>query len=234
MPPILLAYAVLAALNLAGVALHQELLEWCTKPLLAPLLAAYLWRCTRRDHPAVLAGLALATAGDVALLLPGAGAFVAGIACFLGTQLCYITAFVQQGAVAHLRARPLLCAACLAVWAAANAALLPHLGPLAWAVAPYSLALVTMAATAQVRGPGAAWGGAVFVASDLLIGLGAAGAEFPGRPVLVMATYALAQFLLVDAFTRTRPPRRKHHPAPEHAEGVPPGDRPRRAAPQNG
>ncbi len=101
MPPILLAYAGLAALNLAGVALHQELLEWCTKPLLAPLLAVYLWRFTRRDHPAVLAGLALAAAGDVALLLPGAGAFVAGIACFLGTQLCYRDSFAVHRASAR-------------------------------------------------------------------------------------------------------------------------------------
>ena len=207
MPPLLMAYAGLVLLNLLGVTLHQELLEWSTKPLLAPVLAMYLWRLTHRGHPLVLAALAFATAGDVALLLPGAGAFVVGTACFLATQLCYIAAFVRQGAAAYLRARPLLVMGCLAVWAAANAVLLPQLGPLAWAVAPYSGALLTMAASACVMGPRAAWGGAVFVSSDLLVGLGASRLEFTGRPVLVMATYAAAQFLLTDAFVHARPAR---------------------------
>lgn len=213
MQPLLVAYAGLVLLNLLGVGLHQEPLEWLTKPLLAPVLALHLWRLTHRGHPLALAALAFATAGDVALLLPGAGAFAAGTACFLGTQVCYVAAFVRRGAAASLRARPLVCMGCLAVWAAANAVLLPHLGSLAWAVAPYSAALVTMAATASVMGTRAAWGGAVFVSSDLLVGLGAAGAEFPGRPVLVMATYAVAQFLLVDAFVHARAAQEGENPA---------------------
>ncbi|MFF8478900.1 lysoplasmalogenase [Streptomyces sp. NPDC015414] len=204
MPPLLVAYAGLVLLNLLGVGLHQEPLEWLTKPLLAPVLALHLWRLTLRSHPLVLAALAFATAGDVALLLSGAGAFVVGTACFLGTQVSYLVAFIRQGAAAYLRARPLLVIGCLALWAAANGALLPQLGALAWAVVPYSGALLTMAASAWVMGPRAAWGGAVFVSSDLLVGLGAAGAEFLGRPVLVMATYAAAQFLLVDAFVHAR------------------------------
>ncbi|MFE0385719.1 lysoplasmalogenase [Streptomyces bungoensis] len=213
MPPLLMAYAGLVLLNLTGVGLHQEPLEWLTKPLLAPVLALYLWRLTHRGHPLALAALAFATAGDVALLLPGAGAFAAGTACFLGTQLCYVAAFVRQGAAAYLRARPLMCVGCLAAWAAANAVLLPHLGALAWAVAPYSGALVTMAATAGVMGPRAAWGGVVFVSSDLLVGLGAAGMEFPGRPVLVMATYAVALFLLTEAFVHARAAQEVDDPA---------------------
>lgn len=204
MPALLVAYAGLVLLNLLGVGLHQEPLEWLTKPLLAPVLALYLWRLTRRGHPLVPAALAFATAGDVALLLPGAGAFAVGTACFLGTQVCYLVAFFRQGAAPYLRARPLLVMGCLALWAAANAVLLPQLGALAWAVAPYSGALLTMAASAWVMGPRAAWGGAVFVSSDLLVGLGAAGVEFPGRPVLVMATYAAAQLLLTGAFVHTR------------------------------
>ncbi|MGJ3561961.1 lysoplasmalogenase family protein [Streptomyces sp. INA 01156] len=80
-----------------------------------------------------------------------------------------------------------------------NAALLPRVGLLARAVAPCSAALVTMAATACVTGPKAARGGVLFLGSDLLVGLGAAGG---GRQVLVTATYVVAQFLLVDACAR--------------------------------
>ncbi|MGQ5229081.1 lysoplasmalogenase [Streptomyces sp. MN3] len=202
MPLVLFVYAGIAALNMVGVTLRLDLLEWCTKPLLAPVLALYLWRSAHRRHADMPAGLAFATAGDVFLMLPGEGAFLTGIACFLGTQLCYITAFVRRGAVAHLRARPLLDAGCLVAWAAVNAALLPRVGPLAWAVALYSAALVTMAATAGVMGRTAAWGGLLFLGSDLLVGLGAAGAGFTGRQALVMATYVVAQFLLVHACVR--------------------------------
>ncbi|MFI8089787.1 lysoplasmalogenase [Streptomyces sp. NPDC086080] len=202
MPLVLFVFAGIASLNLVGVTLQLDLLEWLTKPLLAPVLALYLWQSAHRRHAAVLAGLAFATAGDVFLLLPGEGAFFTGIACFLGTQLCYITAFVRRGAGARLRARPLLGAGFLVAWAAINAALLPRVGPLAWAVAPYSAALVTMTATACVMGRTAAWGGVLFLGSDLLIGLGAAGAEFTGRQTLVMATYVVAQFLLVHACVR--------------------------------
>ncbi|MER6108410.1 lysoplasmalogenase [Streptomyces hirsutus] len=203
MPPLLVAYAGLVLLHLTGVALHHEVLEWVSKPLLAPVLALYLWRRTGRSHPFVLAALILSTAGDVALLLSGTGAFMAGVACFLGAQVCYITAFAKQGAIAFLRARRRWCAGWLVAWAVGNVALAPLLGALMWAVAPYSLALVAMACVAPVRGRRAAWGGALFVCSDLLIGLGAAGLGFGGRPFVVMATYGAAQYLLTVAFAGT-------------------------------
>ncbi|NEA50749.1 lysoplasmalogenase family protein, partial [Streptomyces sp. SID10815] len=89
----------------------------------------------------------------------------------------------------------------------AVAALAPALGPvLGVAVAGYALALIGMALTARVLGARAAWGGLVFVVSDLLVGLGAAGTGFAGRDVLVMVTYALALALLVTAVEATGVP----------------------------
>ncbi|MBA0051270.1 lysoplasmalogenase [Streptomyces sp. AJS327] len=218
MPVPLVVFAVLAAADLTAVMADWPVLEWCAKPLLAPVLALHLWRTTGRRHPHVLAGLGFATAGDVALLLPGAVAFVVGLLFFLGAQLCWITAFVRAGAVGHLRARRPLCAAYLLAWVVACAALAPALGPaLGTAVTGYALALLTMALTAHVLGTAAAWGGLVFVVSDLLIGLGVAGLGFPGRGALVMLTYCAALALLTLAFSgvRTPPPDRTGtaHPA---------------------
>ncbi|MFJ9924978.1 lysoplasmalogenase family protein [Streptomyces misionensis] len=205
-PPLILLFAALAASDIAGVAAGWPALEWVAKPLLAPVLALHLWRRTGTRHTPVLAGLLLAAAGDVALLLPGTAAFATGLAFFLGAQLCWISAFLRAGALGHLRPRRLVCAAHLAVWAGAVAALAPALGPaLGCAVAVYALALLTMALTARVLGPRALWGGLVFVASDSLVGLGAAGLDFPGRGVLVMLTYTSALTLLATAFTPRRP-----------------------------
>ncbi|MFJ3647024.1 lysoplasmalogenase family protein [Streptomyces murinus] len=196
--PLIVVFAVLCVVELIGVATGRHAVEWVAKPLLAPLLAAHLWRLTGTRHAYVLTGLLLAAAGDIALLIPGTPAFGTGLALFLGAQLCWITAFLRAGALGHLRTRPAVCAAYLAVWAAAVAALGPALGS---AVAIYALALLTMALTARVLGPKALWGGLVFVASDSLIGLGAAGLDFPGRSTLCMTTYIAALALLVTAFT---------------------------------
>ncbi|MET9650913.1 lysoplasmalogenase [Streptomyces sp. NPDC006460] len=206
-PPLLAVFGLLAVVEITAVALRWPALQWATKPLLAPVLALHLWRRTGDRHTRVLAGLGFATAGDVALLVPGPAAFGIGIAFFLGAQLCWISAFVGQGAVPYLRARRPLCLAYAAVWAGAVAALVPSLDAvLAGAIAVYSMALVAMALTAHVMGPRAALGGGVFVLSDLLIGLGAAGLDFTGRPVLVMTTYAVALVLLTAAFADDRGP----------------------------
>ncbi|MFR9791411.1 lysoplasmalogenase family protein [Streptomyces sp. MB22_4] len=214
-PPLIVVFAVLCAVELVGVAAGEHAVEWVAKPFLAPLLAAHLWRLTGTRHAYVLAGLGLAAAGDVALLIPGTPAFGTGLALFLGAQLCWITAFLRAGALAHLRSRRLVCAAYLAVWAAAVAALAPALGPaLGSAVAVYALALLTMALTARVLGAKALWGGLVFVASDSLIGLGSAGLDFPGRSTLCMATYIAALALLVASFTTQGSPH-ENTPAQE-------------------
>ncbi|WP_420856284.1 lysoplasmalogenase family protein [Streptomyces malaysiense] len=228
MPPPITVLAVLCVVELVGVATGKHAAEWFAKPLLAPLLAAHLWRLTGTRHAFVLTGLLFAAAGDTALLIPGTPAFGLGLALFLGAQLCWITAFLRAGALDHLRTRRAVCAAYLAAWATAVAALAPALGPaLGSAVAVYALALLTMALTARVLGPKALWGGLVFVASDSLIGLGAAGLGFPGRATLCMATYIAALALLVTACIQA-PPRDDSptagatpHPGPPQHEEPP-------------
>ncbi|MDG4757027.1 lysoplasmalogenase [Micromonospora sp. WMMD710] len=203
---ILLAFLAVTAANLLANATDSDLAFALTKPLLMPLLAAYLWRATAerdaRPDRLVLAGLAFATGGDVALLVDGTGWFLAGMACFLGTHLCYLTAFTRRGAATALRRAPLVAVpigyAALTVialawmWAGLAAA------GLAVPVAGYALALVAMATTAATQGWRVGLGAALFLGSDLLIAAGVAGvAQPPGAPVLVMATYAAGQALIV-------------------------------------
>ncbi|MFG3157378.1 hypothetical protein ACGF7W_35700 [Streptomyces sp. NPDC048219] len=66
MPLPIALFGVTALVNLLAVAADLPAWEWATKPLLAPLLALHLWRTTGGRHRSVLAGLGLATAGDVA------------------------------------------------------------------------------------------------------------------------------------------------------------------------
>ncbi|SCE98076.1 Uncharacterized membrane protein YhhN [Micromonospora mirobrigensis] len=191
-------FGAVVVVELVGVAFDLPALQWVAKPLLAPLLAVRLL-AVRRRWELVATGLVFATAGDVALLLPGTTAFLVGMGCFLGTQLAFLTAFLR-----HRRAPAVVFAGYLALWAGANALLWGRLADLRLPVLGYSLALSLMATAAAGVSRRAAVGGALFLLSDLLIGVGAAGVELPGRGLLVMVTYVAALHLLTHAWSERR------------------------------
>ncbi|MEV5768524.1 lysoplasmalogenase [Micromonospora sp. NPDC052213] len=195
-------FGVVAAVELIGVAADVTALQWLAKPLLAPVLLAYLLRARRRVD-GVAVGLVFATAGDVALLLSGRTAFLVGMGCFLGAQIGFLTAFLR-----HRRPPVAAVVGYLVCWAAANVALWNALGPLRLPVLGYSLALSLMAAAATGVSRRVAAGGALFLVSDLLIGLDAAGTTLPGHSLAVMTTYIAALLLITtgwaEATGRTR------------------------------
>ncbi len=211
---LLAVFAVVTAANLVANATDSSVALWLTKPLLMPLLAAYLWRAATergaRPDRLVLAALAFSTGGDVALLGDGDVAFLAGMALFLAAHVCYIAAFTRGGAATALR-RPPLVAVPLG-YAVATVAALAWMWPgladagLAVPVAGYAVALATMAATAAPHGWRVGLGGALFLVSDLLIATGVAGVgTLPGPPIWVMATYAAGQALIVTGWVARRP-----------------------------
>ena len=136
-------------------------------------------------------GLVFAFAGDVALLVPGTVPFLLGMACFLGTQVCFLLAFLRRAPL-----RPSAAAGYGALWAALNVLLWPSLGTLRVPILVYSLALSAMAAAAVAVSRTVAAGAALFLLSDLLIGLGAADLDFPARDLIVMTTYIAALLLI--------------------------------------
>jgi uncharacterized membrane protein YhhN len=189
---ILPLFAAVAAVEVVAVAADWTAVQWVAKPLLGPLLIAYMIKHGRRD--VVTLALAFATAGDIALLVPGQAAFLTGMGFFLGAQICFVTAFRP------LRKR--FVAGYGLLWVVSNALLWDRLGELAVPVLVYSLALCTMAAAAAGISRSVAAGGALFLVSDLLIGLGAAGMRAPAHGVLVMTTYAAALALLTTGWVR--------------------------------
>ncbi|MGC4892653.1 lysoplasmalogenase [Micromonospora sp. DT31] len=204
----LVLFGFVAAVELVGVALDSTVLQWLAKPLLAPVLLAYLWQ-RRRRFDGVAVGLVAATAGDVALLLSGDAAFLAGMGFFLVTQVAFSTGFLRHG-----RPSAMAWAGYLLAWAAANALLWGMLGPLRLPVLGYSLALCLMAAAASGVSARVGAGGALFLVSDLLIGVGAAGVELPGRGLLVMITYCAALLLITTGWVAASRPGTEPGPPP--------------------
>ncbi|MEV1073978.1 lysoplasmalogenase [Micromonospora parva] len=206
---VLIAFLVATAANLLANATGGGTALLLTKPLLMPLLAAYLWRASAergaRPDRLLLAALAFATGGDIALMIDGTGWFVAGMACFLGTHLCYLAAFTRHGAATALRRPPLV--AVPVVYALLTVVALAWMWPgltdvgLAVPVAGYAIALAAMATTATTQGWRVGLGAALFLGSDLLIAAGVAEvAQPPGAPVLIMASYAAGQALIVSGW----------------------------------
>lgn len=204
----LVAYGALAAADLLATAKRPRGAARAAKPLLMPTLAVHALRRQRADVLAdqvprpLLFGLACATAGDTALLFDKREpAFLLGMAAFLGTQASYTAGFARLGAFRSLVRKPAPAVACLGVWAAANAVLQPTLKPgLRLPVAGYSLALAAMGAAALGVGGKVGVGAMSFLGSDALIGMRAAGYEFPSQEVLIMAGYLLGQYLIATGW----------------------------------
>jgi len=193
------AFAFAIATDLAAISFGVEELRWASKPALTLLLLAHLIVSTPpglRDARLFGLGLLFACAADIVLLVDGTTAFLVGMGLFALMQIAYFTVFIRLGSLPTLRRR-LIASICYGVfWLAANAVLWPQLGNLAVPIAVYSLLLVAMAAEAASLNRLAAAGGLLFAVSDLVLGLGVAGIDFPLQAQTVMATYAAAQLLL--------------------------------------
>ncbi len=85
----------------------------------------------------------------------------------------------------------------------------------------YGCLLAVMAASAAGLGWRAGAGGALFLLSDLLIGLDLSGVDVPGPPIWVMLTYALGQVLIALGW-KDRPGVVQPTPIPHQRSGAEP------------
>lgn len=198
---VVVAFAVIAAGNLIAVVTGDKILEWLTKPLVTLLLIAHLAATGALRRPTgrlVTVALAAACVADVALLIPGDLAFLVGMAFFLIMQLLYLRTFWYWDAARSMSR--VTTAALLAVVIGYVVVMWPKLGDLAAPMLVYGLALTAMAALGTGLGLRVGVGGVLFFVSDLTIGLGVGGYDYPLRNVVVMGTYILAQFLIVTGW----------------------------------
>ncbi|WP_030571333.1 lysoplasmalogenase [Streptomyces aureocirculatus] len=193
-----MAFAVVAIADLVALAAGSDAGHTLLKPLLMPLLAAYV---TLRQGPRLLtAALLLGWGGDTLLLADADPAFLTGMASFAAGHVCYLTLFRRYGN--STRPRTAFVAAAYAGALVVTVTLLwPDLPPdMCVPVAGYSLLLTAMAFGATTLGRTAAAGGALFLLSDTLIATDVADWPQAPRPDFwVMLTYIAAQALLTRA-----------------------------------
>jgi uncharacterized membrane protein YhhN len=202
--PWIIGFGVLVVVHLVLLGFDVSPWDSVTKCLLAPLLAGWVWSL---GGPRLLVvALVFCFLGDLFLEIPAT--FVFGMAAFALAHICFITLFVQRGALDALQAsaagREPWRAALGLVYLVAAAALLTW----AWtgfepairaAVPIYSLLLIGTATTAMALDTRAGIGAGMFVVSDMLIALGAAGRfdpEATWHELAVMSLYLFSIFLI--------------------------------------
>ncbi|WP_051819993.1 lysoplasmalogenase [Streptomyces sp. NRRL S-920] len=201
------AFALAALADLVALLADSDYGHAVFKPLLMPLLAAYVG--VQRGPRLLIVALLLGWGGDTLLLFDAEPAFLAGMGSFAAGHICYLVLFkrygdtersARVGGSPHARGAALVAAYALAL-VGTVALLWPDLpsdmrGP----VAGYSVLLTAMAFRATALGLTAGLGGALFLLSDTLIATGVA--EWPQLPrpdFAIMLTYLAAQYLLARA-----------------------------------
>ncbi len=198
------AFAAALAIRAHYLGAAQRWQAYVFKPLATLLVMALAFSipaATPAYRWAVLAGLALSTAGDVFLMLPR-DRFVAGLLSFLLAHLCYIFAF---SICVPFPAAPLLWLPCFAagggvvllVWGGVKPAL-------RGAVIAYVVVIAAMAGQATGRWQAlggepalaAALGAVLFVVSDSLLAINRFRHSFRAERVLTLGTYWMAQLLI--------------------------------------
>lgn len=196
-------FAIATIFHLIGLLFGLQYIEDASKPALMSSLAAY---AALRGAPALLVGaLAFSCLGDTLLQIGVDSLFLFGMGSFAVAHACFIILFIRHGQP-HKRVRLAMAALlyggfCLVMLTL----LLPALGRLGAPIILYCALLATTAVFATSVSAATAFGGAMFLISDLLLATRLAGWEqLDYASFWVMASYLCAQIFLSAAFLRGR------------------------------
>lgn len=146
----------------------------------------------------LVAAVVFSGAGDVILDLTFQGNFIAGLVSFLTAHIFYVALFLKGAAVRRNMILPTVLA--VAFPAAMAAFLWPHLGQMQLPVAVYIGVISSMLVTSLHRSRlnfTVIAGAIAFVISDSVLALNKFYSPFPWARYAIMATYYLAQYLIV-------------------------------------
>jgi len=215
---IILAFWLLALLDITGIISDFELLHYAAKPLLIPVLMLLLFFTATavKGKTILLTALFFSWLGDVLLLFEWKHElfFIFGLICFLTTHIFYILYFLRVRSVnsSLLKKYPVLLAVVPAYGIALVWLLYPHLGDLKLPVIVYAAVICSMLLCSlhiflKVNKKAAGyylWGATAFVVSDSLLAINKFYQPFAYAAVFIMLTYCAAQYFIVRGFTEQK------------------------------
>ena len=210
----ILTFLVASLLNLLGEAMNSNPLVVTTKPLLMPLLIA--WLLTATNHSSnqsflrriVIAALVFSTLGDVFLMFSGEMFFLLGLGFFLLAHLFYVVAFstVSSFKNGSLKQNPwwgipfLIFPVVLLtfLWNGIPPGMRLPVAAYAGVISVMALSVVNL--SGKMARPIFLYllaGAILFLISDSLLATAKFGEPFAGSRWAIMLTYIGGQFLLV-------------------------------------
>lgn len=198
--------------HLYCAATGKNMARFCSKPFLMPLLLLYYVTSVPSPDALIILALIFSTLGDIFLLWPtGQATFIAGLSAFLTAHVMYIITFSRSVDWTH--AIPawffLAMVAYFAYGAVLYKKLQPYLGHMKAPFLAYSAVILTMSGMCllMARSMGLAFilpfvGTLLFIASDSILSFDTFKGAIPRGDTYIMATYVMAQFLIVQGMLR--------------------------------
>jgi uncharacterized membrane protein YhhN len=206
----------LLATNLIGIQLKNELLQYISKPLLIPALAGHFLLQANNVVSGLKKWIVLALffswAGDVLLMFQEKNSifFLLGLSAFLLAHIFYIVFFHHVRVRENVKSNPWLLVIVVVYYAALISWLSPFLGSMKIPVRIYGVIISVMFMLAmhmlniknKMAGKWMMAGAFLFVVSDSLLAINKFYQPFEAAGILIMLTYGVAQFFIVEGAIR--------------------------------
>lgn len=212
---ILILFFIVSIGELVAVTMNEERFHWVFKPLIMVVLGAYYYmHSTQTTYltKMVMAAIVFSWIGDVSLMFQNKNElyFMVGLGAFLVAHICYVMAYFQhtekkEGAGLHGIQKFRFSFPIVLAGTGLITILYTHLGALKIPVTVYAIVLMVMTLQALFRygytNAVSFWfvfvGAILFMISDSMIAVNKFLVPFELAGLAIMATYILAQFLIV-------------------------------------
>ena len=209
---LLIIFLVVLAVHIIGIQLSHEMLQNITKPLLIPLLLIYFLSQTKTVvsslTKSIVWALFFSWCGDVLLMFQGENEifFLLGLSAFLIAHIFYIIFFHKVRIKEKIKSNLWLLIVVVVYYAALITLLYPHLADMKAPVLVYGIVISFMFMLAmhmlfikkRIAGKWMVIGALLFVISDSILAINKFYQSFEMAGVLIMVTYGLAQFFIVE------------------------------------
>lgn len=208
----ILLFAVILIGDIIGIQLKNELLQFICKPLIIPAIIGYFdsqVKIITKGHAKwVLLALLFSLLGDALLMFQEKNSifFLLGLSAFLIAHIFYIVFFHKVRVSENVKGNPWLLVVVVIYYAGLINLLSPYLADMKIPVLIYGVVISFMFMLAMhmlfiKNKPAGQWmmvGALLFVMSDSILAINKFYQPFEAAGVLIMLTYGLAQFFIVQ------------------------------------
>lgn len=206
----ILLFAIVLFGELLGIQLENNILQFIFKPLIIPVVIGYfdsqINNITKGYNKWIVAALIFSWIGDVLLMFQDKKDifFLLGLSSFLLAHVFYIIYFHNVRIKENVKSNPWFLVIVVVYYAALISFLSPYLGDMKLPVRVYGIVISFMFMLAlhmlfirnKVAGKWMMIGALLFVISDSLLALNRFYQPFEFAGILIILTYALAQFFI--------------------------------------